>query len=157
MRKFREAVVIDPKRYVEDIHKVVEQKTFDTEMVVDKRRMTRIPKRITRSLFDEDPHILDSGAKLQKKIESTFGRFVNEMQELFSTEQQQQVEKMLKKRRGSHDSEHTSKGSIKIPSRDDYYKQKNIPSWKKLSEKIAKNNQWNKNDEEVRISINFSI
>ena len=49
--------------------------------------------RITKSLYDEDPNILASGARLQRKLTSTFDDFVNNFKNLFISEQESKDEK----------------------------------------------------------------
>ena len=91
-RKFREAIVINQQRYIDNIKGLVATKTFDMDLVKVNRRMQHIPTRITKSLYDEDPKILSSGARLNKKVSETFGDFVSNMTQLFEHEEKEKKE-----------------------------------------------------------------
>ena len=41
---------------------------------------------LQNSLLDEDPRILDSGARLQKKIKASFKGFIEDMERMFEIE-----------------------------------------------------------------------
>lgn len=49
--------------------------------------------RVTKSLFDQDPQILSSGARLQRKLSTTFDDFVNNFKNLFIKEEENKIVK----------------------------------------------------------------
>jgi hypothetical protein len=84
-------------------------------------KQQHIPSRITKSLYDDDPHVLSSGARLHRRVSETFEGFVANMTELFEQEKREKKQKRQ-----------VSQGS-------------------KVEVKDGKARKWRKEDEEVMV------